>query len=120
MRPSLFPSPSQDEAHTGPDQEQEQEQYSESPLSGRITCPNETCGANIGKFAWPGMPCSCGAWIVPAIALARARIDVVDSSVKKGVAASGAGIRLPPGMVRTGGGSGGGGGGGPGGERGSL
>lgn len=120
MRPSLFPSPSHDDAFpTNPsntDPNPEPEEYTESPLSGRITCPNETCGANIGKFTWPGMPCSCGAWIVPAIAVARARVDVIDSSVKKGTTGSGGGIRLPPGMVRTGAG----GGGGSGGEKGSL
>lgn len=86
MRPSLFPT-------------SEEEAPSESPLAGRLTCPNKTCGANIGKFAWPGMQCSCGTWVVPAIALAKARVDVIDVGVRKaGVEGAGAGIRMPPGM----------------------
>ncbi|EER26098.1 Dual specificity phosphatase, catalytic domain containing protein [Coccidioides posadasii C735 delta SOWgp] len=90
MRPSLFPST---------DDPLAQETPSESPLAGRLVCPNATCGANIGKFAWPGMRCSCGTWVVPAIALARARVDVVDVGIRiAGLAGGGAGIRMPPGM----------------------
>lgn len=59
MRPCLFP------------------ESEESPLTGRLTCPGSTCGANIGKFSWQGMPCSCGIWVTPAIALARSRVDVM-------------------------------------------
>lgn len=29
-------------------------------LDGRLLCPNQKCGANVGKFAWQGMRCSCG------------------------------------------------------------
>ncbi|EZG10007.1 hypothetical protein H106_01019 [Trichophyton rubrum CBS 735.88] len=98
MRPSLFPSssdPTSSNVPLDPD--------ANPPLSGRLTCPSKSCGANIGKFAWAGMPCSCGTWIVPAIALARARVDVFDASTRKGGAAGvvGAGIRMPPAMIRA-------------------
>ncbi|KAM5469681.1 tyrosine protein phosphatase yvh1 [Microsporum audouinii] len=98
MRPSLFPSssdPPSPSSSLDPD--------TNPPLSGRLTCPTKSCGANIGKFAWAGMPCSCGTWIVPAIALARARVDVFDAITRKSSAAGGvgAGIRMPPGMVRA-------------------
>ncbi|KAK2845281.1 hypothetical protein FQN49_005878 [Arthroderma sp. PD_2] len=98
MRSSLFPSasdPSSPHSPLDPDVN--------PPLSGRLTCPTKSCGANIGKFAWTGMPCSCGTWVVPAIALARARVDVFDASTRKSGAAgsAGAGIRMPPGMVRS-------------------
>lgn len=46
-------------------------------LEGRLECPNGKCGANVGKYAWQGMKCSCGEWIVPAICIARGRIDEV-------------------------------------------
>src|SRR5438045_1129969 len=32
-------------------------------LDGRLECPK--CGANVGKYAWQGMRCSCSEWIVP-------------------------------------------------------
>ena len=44
-------------------------------LSGRLACPNVKCSANIGKYAWAGMKCSCGEWVVPGICLARGRVD---------------------------------------------
>ena len=46
-------------------------------LEGRLGCPNAKCGANVGKYAWHGMRCSCGEWIVPAISIARGRVDEV-------------------------------------------
>lgn len=96
MRPSLFPSTVLKEGDAGV--------QADAPLSGRLTCPTPTCGASIGKFAWQGMQCSCGHWVVPAIGVAKARIDIVD----KMIASPGStnfspggpplGIRLPPGM----------------------
>ncbi|PGH22967.1 hypothetical protein AJ80_03016 [Polytolypa hystricis UAMH7299] len=97
MRPSLFPSPSDN-----PDSKPEDNNnlFPDAPLSGRLTCPNTACGSNIGKFAWQGIRCSCGEWVTPAIGLARARVDVLDASVKRGALTTGAGIRLPPGFIR--------------------
>ena len=48
-------------------------------LEGRLECPNVKCKANIGKYAWQGMRCSCGEWVVPGISLARGRVDEVKS-----------------------------------------
>ncbi|KAJ4352679.1 tyrosine protein phosphatase yvh1 [Ascochyta clinopodiicola] len=57
-------------------------------LEGRIECPG--CHSNVGKYAWQGMQCSCGDWMVPGISLAKGRID---EARKGGVS----GIRRPPG-----------------------
>lgn len=46
-------------------------------LEGRLGCPNVKCGVNVGKYAWQGMRCSCGEWVVPAISIARGRVDEV-------------------------------------------
>ena len=57
-------------------------------LEGRLECSK--CKTNVGKYAWQGMRCSCGAWVVPAITLARAKIDEVkvqntgDASIRRG------------------------------------
>jgi dual specificity phosphatase 12 len=42
-------------------------------LEGRLECPK--CKCNVGKYAWQGMRCTCGAWVVPAITLAKNRVD---------------------------------------------
>jgi len=44
-------------------------------LSGRLECPNPKCGQNVGKYAWQGMKCSCGEWVVPGITIAKGRVD---------------------------------------------
>ncbi|KKZ60258.1 hypothetical protein EMCG_05015 [[Emmonsia] crescens] len=93
MRPSLFPE--QDSSSPTAHSADEYTYSPEAPLSGRLTCPNSACGANIGKFAWQGMKCSCGNWVVPAIGLARARVDVMDSSANRGTTGAAAAIRLP-------------------------
>ncbi|KAI9780883.1 MAG: tyrosine protein phosphatase yvh1 [Geoglossum umbratile] len=46
-------------------------------LEGRLECPK--CGANVGKYAWQGMRCSCSEWVVPGISLARGKVDEVRS-----------------------------------------
>lgn len=46
-------------------------------LDGRLECPK--CRTNVGKYAWQGMRCSCGDWVVPAVCLARGRVDEVKS-----------------------------------------
>ena len=60
-------------------------------LDGRLECPK--CKTNVGKYAWQGMQCSCGDWVVPGISLAKGRIDEVKS---RPAAAAGMGIRMPP------------------------
>lgn len=91
MRPCLFPNSTPDASSS-----------EEAPLSGRLTCPNKACGFNIGKFAWQGMQCSCSDWVVPAIGVAKARVDIFDR-INTGhgpgrLPPAALGIRLPPGM----------------------
>ena len=57
-------------------------------LSGRLECPNQKCGQNVGKYAWQGMKCSCGEWVVPGISIARGRVDEArgfPGTVRRGV-----------------------------------
>jgi dual specificity phosphatase 12 len=58
-------------------------------LDGRLECPK--CQSNVGKYAWQGMQCSCGEWVLPAISLSKGRIDEARKST--------VGIRQPPGSV---------------------
>ncbi|MCJ1283844.1 tyrosine protein phosphatase yvh1 [Xylographa opegraphella] len=51
-------------------------------LDGRLECPNPKCRTNVGKYAWQGMRCSCGGWVVPGISLARGRVDEIKSRTK--------------------------------------
>ena len=48
----------------------------EGNLEGRLECPNQRCRQNVGKYAWQGMKCSCGEWVVPGISVGRGRVDV--------------------------------------------
>lgn len=61
-------------------------------LDGRLECPK--CAANVGKYAWQGMRCNCGRWLVPAISLAKGRID--EHKVSATGASLVSGIRHPP------------------------
>ncbi|KAF2709304.1 dual specificity protein phosphatase 12 [Pleomassaria siparia CBS 279.74] len=56
---------------------------------GRLECPK--CHTNVGKYAWQGMQCSCSEWMLPAISLAKGRVDEVRKSVAE--------IRRPPGTA---------------------
>ncbi|KAK5760718.1 tyrosine protein phosphatase yvh1 [Elasticomyces elasticus] len=60
----------------------------QAKLDGRLECPK--CTANVGKYAWQGMKCSCGEWVVPGISLAKGKIDEVKSRPQSH------GIRMPP------------------------
>ena len=51
-------------------------------MEGRLECPNQKCKNNVGKYAWQGMKCSCGKWVVPAISLARGRVDEIKSRTR--------------------------------------
>jgi dual specificity phosphatase 12 len=59
-------------------------------LDGRLECPK--CNTNVGKYAWQGMQCSCGIWVVPGISLAKGKIDEVKSRPD----AAGISMRMPP------------------------
>ncbi|KAL8734058.1 MAG: hypothetical protein Q9181_003359 [Wetmoreana brouardii] len=52
---------------------------SEGHLEGRLECPNGKCRQLVGKYAWQGMKCSCGEWVVPGISVARGKVDVVST-----------------------------------------
>lgn len=88
-------------------------------LNGRLECPNVKCKAQLGKYAWQGMKCSCGIWVCPAFSLQKGRVDEVTKraiDIRSGPGASAAsgggtsevgeigsgiaslGIRMPPGM----------------------
>ena len=54
-------------------------------LEGRLECPNAKCAQNVGKYAWQGMKCSCGEWVVPGICIARAKIDEIPKRRQMGV-----------------------------------
>ena len=41
--------------------------------TGRLECPK--CRCKVGSYAWRGMQCSCGEWVVPALSLARGKVD---------------------------------------------
>ena len=62
-------------------------------LDGRLNCPK--CKTNVGKYAWQGMQCSCGEWVVPGISLAKGRLDEQKASRSS---SDSLGIRMPPGM----------------------
>jgi dual specificity phosphatase 12 len=75
-------------------------------LDGRLECPNPKCGAQVGRYAWQGMRCSCGIWVCPAFSLQKGRVDEVIKKTDAGKGRDGFrvadagdnGIRLPPGM----------------------
>ncbi|MCJ1452680.1 tyrosine protein phosphatase yvh1 [Mycoblastus sanguinarius] len=46
-------------------------------LEGRLECPNQKCGQSVGRYAWQGMKCSCGEWVVPGMTLGRGKVDEV-------------------------------------------
>lgn len=82
-------------------------------LDGRLSCPNPKCGANIGKFAWQGLRCSCGGWVTPGFGIAKGRVDEVRIAKRRGVVDAagrpvlgpGSAVRLPPSMRRGGNGN---------------
>lgn len=55
-----------------------QAELAKGAVEGRLACPK--CGCKVGSYAWTGMRCSCSAWVVPAISLARGRVDEVRQS----------------------------------------
>jgi dual specificity phosphatase 12 len=63
-------------------------------LDGRLECPK--CQANVGKYAWQGMRCNCGSWVVPAVSLLRSKIDKAKNLYTVSGDVAGGGIRMPP------------------------
>lgn len=102
MRPCLYPG-STSSTSADASELSEVNSQEDGPLSGRLTCPNPKCDSVVGKFAWQGMPCSCGKWVVPAMGVARAKVDIVEKTASKAAGSVNArlgtmGIRLPPHM----------------------
>jgi dual specificity phosphatase 12 len=64
----------------------------EGGLAGRLECPNAKCGQQVGRYAWQGLKCSCGHWVVPGFSLAAGKVD--ELFVGKGAP----GLRMPPGV----------------------
>jgi len=59
-------------------------------LEGRLECPNAKCRTQVGRYAWQGMKCSCEGWAVPAVSLAKGKVDeVVDRGGAKEVCGGG-------------------------------
>lgn len=51
---------------------------SSGQLHGKLLCPNrKRCNAKLGNWDWAGMQCGCGAWVTPAFAVHRSRVDEV-------------------------------------------
>lgn len=48
-------------------------------LEGKFACPK--CEAKVGGYSWKGSRCSCGKWMVPAIHLQSAKIDLMKTHV---------------------------------------
>ncbi|PWN90208.1 hypothetical protein FA10DRAFT_266696 [Acaromyces ingoldii] len=46
-------------------------------ISGRLVCPAPRCGVKLGSWDWAGMQCACGAWVTPAFALHKSKVDEV-------------------------------------------
>jgi dual specificity phosphatase 12 len=70
---------------------------SEGSLSGRLECPNAKCGQQVGRYAWQGLKCSCGHWVVPGFSLAAGKVDEL-VVFGKGAGAAVPGVRMPPGV----------------------
>ena len=55
----------------------------EGVISGRLVCPNARCKAKLGSWSWAGTQCGwcvyadSGAWVTPAFALQRAKVDQI-------------------------------------------
>ncbi|CAO1626629.1 unnamed protein product [Sympodiomycopsis kandeliae] len=68
------------EKETGAIQPTEIASLSSGLLSGKLFCPNSSkskCNAKLGNWDWAGIQCGCGAWVTPAFAVARGRVDEV-------------------------------------------
>lgn len=66
-------------------------------LDGRLECPK--CKANVGKYAWQGMRCSCGDWVLPAISLSKGKVD--EAKQTSNVDEVALGIRRPPALDKS-------------------
>lgn len=49
-------------------------------LGGRLECPNPKCAAQLGRYSWQGLKCSCSEWVVPGFSLQAGRVDFVPAN----------------------------------------
>ncbi|KAG0136678.1 protein-tyrosine phosphatase-like protein [Tuber indicum] len=50
-------------------------ELSKGEVSGKLECPK--CNSKVGTYAWQGLKCSCGDWVVPGISIARGKVDEI-------------------------------------------
>lgn len=50
-------------------------ELSKGGISGKLECPK--CKSKVGTYAWQGLKCSCGDWVVPGISVARGKVDEI-------------------------------------------
>lgn len=50
-------------------------EMSKGAVSGKLKCPK--CDSKVGSYAWQGIQCSCGSWVVPGISVAKGKVDEV-------------------------------------------
>ncbi|KAF8422097.1 protein-tyrosine phosphatase-like protein [Tirmania nivea] len=53
-------------------------EMSKGAVSGKLKCPK--CDSKVGSYAWQGIQCSCGSWVVPGISVAKGKVDEVKVS----------------------------------------
>ncbi|MCJ1310248.1 tyrosine protein phosphatase yvh1 [Agyrium rufum] len=70
------------------------EELDAGKLEGRLECPNAKCHANVGKYAWQGMKCNCGEWVVPGLALAKGKVDEMAARDDSGGHKVGGGMKM--------------------------
>lgn len=61
-------------------------------VQGKLKC---SCGQKLGSYHWAGMQCSCGAWVTPAFAVGKSKVDAVGNQTLAMAAAP----RAPGGAV---------------------
>ncbi|KAN0062948.1 tyrosine protein phosphatase yvh1 [Thecaphora frezii] len=52
-------------------------QLQDGQVAGKLVCPAPKCASKLGSWDWAGMQCGCGAWVTPAFALHRSKVDEV-------------------------------------------
>lgn len=51
------------------------DELSRQELEGKFACPK--CDAKVGGYSWKGSRCSCGKWMIPALHLQNAKVDLM-------------------------------------------
>ena len=67
-------------------------------VQGKLKC---SCGQKLGSFHWAGMQCSCGAWVTPAFAVGKSKVDAVGNQTLAVAAAPRAAGQVAPSTPTT-------------------